>query len=62
MGVGASVALKLRLSKVGYWLGLSTWCVAGLRADLSAHRRQWSSLFLALMTTFLVCTSLGSGM
>ena len=40
MGIGASVALKLRLSKVGYWLGLPTWCIAGVRADRSAHRKQ----------------------
>ena len=40
MGVRESMALKLRLSKVGYWFDLSTWCVAGLRADRSAHRRQ----------------------
>ena len=45
-----------------YFDGLSTWSEAGNRADLSAHRRQWSSLFFTLTTAFLDLTAAGSGM
>ena len=53
MGVEASISSKSRLSLVGYFDGLSTWSQAGNRADRSAHRRQWSSLFFALTTAFM---------
>ena len=54
--------MKLRSSLAGYFDGLSTWSQAGNRADRSAHRRQWSSLFFILKTAFLDLTAAGSGM
>ena len=52
MGVGASISLKFRPLLVDYFDGLSAWSRAGNKADLSTHRRQLSSRFLAF-TTFL---------
>ena len=43
IGVGASIPVKSRTSLVGYFDSLSTWLRGWNRADLSAHRRHWSS-------------------
>ena len=47
---------------VGYLDDLSIWSQAGIRADRSTHRRQWSFLFFTLTTFFLDLTAAGSGM